>query len=159
MLILLIPLRYLSILQFIYFSKLESDLNYYQPLMSSILLSSSPSSYRTSGTGGGGSGVGGGTLGRRLGRPFSPAARERQQQRSHSREGGSCMRHVSPGPPSGGLSLLCPDSPVPQIESPVTAAVNSAPPSLGSQVAKVNRWLERARFLLFVLSIRSPIKY
>lgn len=98
-------------------------------------LSSSPNSYRTSGVGGGGSGTGGGgTLGRRLGRPFSPASRDRQPGRSHSREGGSCMRQVSPGTGGGGgLSLLCPGSPVPQIESP---AINSAPPSLGSQVAQ-----------------------
>lgn len=97
-------------------------------------LSSSPNSYRTSGPGGGGGGGGGGTLGRRLGRPFSPASRgERQPGRSHSRErgGGGCLRQASPGLV---LPLVCPGSPVPQIESP--AAVSSAPPSLGSQVAQ-----------------------
>jgi hypothetical protein len=107
---------------------------------SSSIFSSSPSSYRTSGSGSMGGGGGGGTLGRRLGRPFSPAARDRHQPgRSHSREGGSCMRHMSPGggTTSGGLSVLYPAStgtPAPQIESPT---VSSAPPSLGVQVAQV----------------------
>jgi hypothetical protein len=50
-----------------------------------------------------GGGGGGGTLGRRLGRPFSPAARDRHQPgRSHSREGGSCMRSA---PPSLGVQV------------------------------------------------------
>ncbi len=111
------------------------------------IFSSSPSSYRTSGSGSMGGGGGGGTLGRRLGRPFSPAARDRHQPgRSHSREGGSCMRHMSPGggTTSGGLSVLYPAStgtPAPQIESPT---VSSAPPSLGVQVAQVNtvNWIK-----------------
>jgi hypothetical protein len=113
-------------------------------LRSSSIFSSSPSSYRTSGSGSMGGGGGGGTLGRRLGRPFSPAARDRNQPgRSHSREGGSCMRHMSPGggTTSGGLSVLYPAStgtPVPQIESPT---VSSAPPSLGVQVAQVKATL------------------
>jgi hypothetical protein len=117
------------------------------------IFSSSPSSYRTSGSGSMGGGGGGGTLGRRLGRPFSPAARDRHQPgRSHSREGGSCMRHMSPGggTTSGGLSVLYPAStgtPAPQIESPT---VSSAPPSLGVQVAQVKATLCTVHCLNFL---------